>query len=185
MEELPTREVEGALRGLGAAVRPLALRDLGQRGYSVKVAALLLSSFREVRAGRRQSTAGEGGEDGSADWQVRTAEISPSGFGGGKRRRVEAGPSGDCPKGVQCGAPSVQCPGPGPLALGKPAGPTACCSLPLASQVLFLDSDNTPLRDPSFLLDHPAYTATGALLWPDYWDPSTAHEVGCRGTASL
>ncbi|MCW3070344.1 MAG: hypothetical protein JWO44_234 [Bacteroidetes bacterium] len=36
------------------------------------------------------------------------------------------------------------------------------------SEVLLLDSDNVPLRDPSFLFDEPAYKRTGALFWPDF-----------------
>ncbi|MCW3105222.1 MAG: hypothetical protein JWO09_3662 [Bacteroidetes bacterium] len=36
------------------------------------------------------------------------------------------------------------------------------------SEVLLLDSDNVPLRDPSFLFDEPAYRKTGALFWPDF-----------------
>ncbi|ORZ10142.1 mannosyltransferase putative-domain-containing protein [Absidia repens] len=35
--------------------------------------------------------------------------------------------------------------------------------------VLYLDSDNIPTTDPSFLFDHPAYLKTGALFWPDFW----------------
>ncbi len=32
-------------------------------------------------------------------------------------------------------------------------------------QVLFLDADNLPLRDPSFLFDTPEFKDTGALFW--------------------
>lgn len=38
-------------------------------------------------------------------------------------------------------------------------------------EVLWMDSDNVPLRDPSFLFDEPAYLDTGLLLWPDFWVP--------------
>jgi hypothetical protein len=34
-------------------------------------------------------------------------------------------------------------------------------------EVLLLDADNVPVRDPSFLFDRPDYAATGALFWPD------------------
>lgn len=34
-------------------------------------------------------------------------------------------------------------------------------------EVLFLDSDNVPTRDPAFLFESPEYLATGALFWPD------------------
>lgn len=35
-------------------------------------------------------------------------------------------------------------------------------------EVLWLDSDNIPLRDPSFLFDTPLYASTGALFWKDF-----------------
>jgi hypothetical protein len=34
-------------------------------------------------------------------------------------------------------------------------------------EVLFLDSDNLPLRDPSFLFDTAQYKSKGAIFWPD------------------
>lgn len=34
-------------------------------------------------------------------------------------------------------------------------------------EVIFLDSDNLPLRDPAFLFETPQYRAKGALFWPD------------------
>jgi hypothetical protein len=34
-------------------------------------------------------------------------------------------------------------------------------------EVLWLDADNTPLVDPSFLFAEPAYERTGAIFWPD------------------
>ncbi|KAI9270890.1 mannosyltransferase putative-domain-containing protein, partial [Sporodiniella umbellata] len=36
-------------------------------------------------------------------------------------------------------------------------------------EVLYLDSDNIPTMDPSFLFSVPEYTSTGALFWPDFW----------------
>ena len=45
------------------------------------------------------------------------------------------------------------------------------------SEVLYLDADNVPLRDPAFLFDLPEYRAAGALFWPDrYAGPGTAIE---------
>lgn len=35
-------------------------------------------------------------------------------------------------------------------------------------EVLFLDADCYPLRDPSFLFEEPGYARTGAIFWPDY-----------------
>jgi hypothetical protein len=34
-------------------------------------------------------------------------------------------------------------------------------------EVLFLDADNVPVRDPSFLFEIPQYKNTGAIFWPD------------------
>ncbi|GMF28049.1 unnamed protein product [Phytophthora lilii] len=38
-------------------------------------------------------------------------------------------------------------------------------------QVLFLDADNVPVRDPSYLIKTTEFTKTGARFWPDYWHP--------------
>lgn len=35
--------------------------------------------------------------------------------------------------------------------------------------VIMLDSDNTPLTDPTPLLDSPAFRTHGSILWPDFW----------------
>lgn len=35
------------------------------------------------------------------------------------------------------------------------------------AEVLFLDADNVPVRDPSYLFDDPAYLENGAVFWPD------------------
>ena len=36
-------------------------------------------------------------------------------------------------------------------------------------EVLYLDSDSMPTRDPNFLFDSVDYKDTGILLWPDFW----------------
>lgn len=36
-------------------------------------------------------------------------------------------------------------------------------------EVLFLDADNFPLRDPEYLFDHLKYKETGVVLWQDIW----------------
>ena len=41
-------------------------------------------------------------------------------------------------------------------------------------EVLYLDSDNVVLSDPTDLFTFPPYVATGALFWPDYWSESVA-----------
>uniref|UniRef100_K3WIB1 Uncharacterized protein n=1 Tax=Globisporangium ultimum (strain ATCC 200006 / CBS 805.95 / DAOM BR144) TaxID=431595 RepID=K3WIB1_GLOUD len=38
--------------------------------------------------------------------------------------------------------------------------------------VLFLDSDNIPVRDPTYLFDSPEFTKFGAMFWPDFWRPA-------------
>ena len=54
-------------------------------------------------------------------------------------------------------------------------------------QVLFLDSDNVLMRDPSDLFDAAQFRDTGAVLWPDYWSTSVAPQLAAvlalpRGT---
>ncbi|KAI8388684.1 mannosyltransferase putative-domain-containing protein [Radiomyces spectabilis] len=36
-------------------------------------------------------------------------------------------------------------------------------------EIIYLDSDNIPTQDPSFLFRTANYEATGALFWPDFW----------------
>ena len=36
------------------------------------------------------------------------------------------------------------------------------------AEVLFLDADNMPVRDPTSLFDTPQYQADGAVFWPDF-----------------
>ncbi|KAG7388587.1 hypothetical protein PHYBOEH_007797 [Phytophthora boehmeriae] len=38
-------------------------------------------------------------------------------------------------------------------------------------RVLFLDADNVPVQDPSFLFKSDEFEDTGAIFWPDYWHP--------------
>ncbi|GMF28074.1 unnamed protein product [Phytophthora lilii] len=38
-------------------------------------------------------------------------------------------------------------------------------------RVLFLDADNVPVRDPSFLFASNEFEANGAVFWPDFWHP--------------
>ncbi|KAE9012684.1 hypothetical protein PF005_g9923 [Phytophthora fragariae] len=40
-------------------------------------------------------------------------------------------------------------------------------------RVLFLDADNVPVRDPSFLFDSPEFVQNGAVFWPDFWHPTS------------
>lgn len=36
------------------------------------------------------------------------------------------------------------------------------------AEVLLLDADNVPVRNPEFLFDFPGYKSTGAVFWPDF-----------------
>ncbi|CAI5732202.1 unnamed protein product [Peronospora destructor] len=38
-------------------------------------------------------------------------------------------------------------------------------------RVLFLDADNVPVHDPSFLFESAEFLKTGAIFWPDFWNP--------------
>ncbi|TDH68479.1 hypothetical protein CCR75_000459 [Bremia lactucae] len=40
--------------------------------------------------------------------------------------------------------------------------------------VLLLDTDNLPAKDPTYLFEEPEFLRTGALFWPDYWQPSNS-----------
>ncbi|OWY97312.1 hypothetical protein PHMEG_00032194 [Phytophthora megakarya] len=38
-------------------------------------------------------------------------------------------------------------------------------------RVLFLDADNVPVRDPTYLFKTQEFLDTGAIFWPDFWHP--------------
>ncbi|KAE9250248.1 hypothetical protein PF004_g3026 [Phytophthora fragariae] len=40
--------------------------------------------------------------------------------------------------------------------------------------VLLLDADNLPAKDPTYLFEEPEFLRTGAIFWPDYWQPSNS-----------
>ena len=44
-------------------------------------------------------------------------------------------------------------------------------------QVIFLDSDNVAIAEPSALFESRAYLDKGAVLWPDYWASSAAPDL--------
>lgn len=44
-------------------------------------------------------------------------------------------------------------------------------------EVIYLDSDNVALRDPSDLFQTAEYASTGMIMWPDYWKPSIAPDL--------
>ncbi|KAF1326941.1 Vesicle transport protein, partial [Globisporangium splendens] len=37
--------------------------------------------------------------------------------------------------------------------------------------ILFLDTDNVPVKDPTYLFSLPEFQETGAMFWPDFWHP--------------
>ncbi|KAG7381634.1 hypothetical protein PHYPSEUDO_005792 [Phytophthora pseudosyringae] len=39
-------------------------------------------------------------------------------------------------------------------------------------QVLFLDADNSPVKDPTYLFTTPEFLETGTIFWPDFWHPA-------------
>uniref|UniRef100_K3XC31 Nucleotide-diphospho-sugar transferase domain-containing protein n=1 Tax=Globisporangium ultimum (strain ATCC 200006 / CBS 805.95 / DAOM BR144) TaxID=431595 RepID=K3XC31_GLOUD len=39
------------------------------------------------------------------------------------------------------------------------------------TNILFLDSDNVPAKDPTYVFQLPQFTKTGAIFWPDFWHP--------------
>ncbi|GMF28059.1 unnamed protein product [Phytophthora lilii] len=41
-------------------------------------------------------------------------------------------------------------------------------------RVLFLDADNVPVRDPTFLFQLKEFKETGAIFWPDFWHPTNS-----------
>jgi len=45
-------------------------------------------------------------------------------------------------------------------------------------QIIYLDADNIPLRDPTFLLYTAEYNETRALFWQDFWTNTMAPQVG-------
>lgn len=55
-------------------------------------------------------------------------------------------------------------------------------------QILFLDADNVPVKNPDAIFDAQTFTETGVILWPDYWKHSGApflpYEVGLSDDAS-
>eukprot|EP00873_Tetraselmis_striata_P026191 jgi/Tetstr1/446455/TSEL_033996.t1 len=40
--------------------------------------------------------------------------------------------------------------------------------------VLLLDSDNFPVRDPTYLFDSHEFLEAGAIFWPDFWNPGNS-----------
>lgn len=44
-------------------------------------------------------------------------------------------------------------------------------------EVLLLDDDNLPLRDPTYLFEYPQYQESGAIFWPDYWRTSALNPI--------
>ncbi|EQC41517.1 hypothetical protein SDRG_01482 [Saprolegnia diclina VS20] len=40
--------------------------------------------------------------------------------------------------------------------------------------ILLLDADNIPVRDPSYLFEDPTFLRDGAVFWPDYWQPANS-----------
>jgi len=43
--------------------------------------------------------------------------------------------------------------------------------------IMLLDSDNVPIRDPSYLFNTPEFQETGTIFWPDYWQTSNENPI--------
>ena len=43
--------------------------------------------------------------------------------------------------------------------------------------ILLLDSDNVPVRDPSYLFETKEFKETGTIFWPDYWKTSVDNPI--------
>lgn len=46
------------------------------------------------------------------------------------------------------------------------------CMVPRFESILFLDTDNFALRDPTYLFETREFQDTGAMFWPDFWEPN-------------
>lgn len=44
-------------------------------------------------------------------------------------------------------------------------------------EVLYIDADNVALSDPTSLFETPQMEASGLIIWPDFWPPSTASDA--------
>jgi hypothetical protein len=53
--------------------------------------------------------------------------------------------------------------------------------------VLLLDSDNTPLADPTWLFGAPGFVAHGSMFWADFWSSQWMEPAiyRCRDAAAL
>lgn len=72
------------------------------------------------------------------------------------------------PLGVECvDASTVRREHPARILSGWELKPYSILHAPYR-EVLFLDADNVPVVDPTFLFDTPQFRKTGAIFWPDY-----------------
>lgn len=53
------------------------------------------------------------------------------------------------------------------------------------SEVLFLDADNVPVKDPTYLFDDENYLRTGATFWPDYVPSGRGHDVTAQAWRTM
>jgi len=52
-------------------------------------------------------------------------------------------------------------------------------------EVLFLDSDQVPTADPTYLFETEEYLATGAILWPDFVGSTRGHDITAQAFEDL
>lgn len=65
---------------------------------------------------------------------------------------------------MMCGLPRMKC------SAGRSHGFWVYLRVILLLQVIMLDADNTPLKNPEVLFESREYQAGGNLYWPDWWD---------------
>ena len=161
--EAPSPGLAAALARLGATVRLLPHAATRAGGFTMKAATILLSGFEQVTS-CRVTVCGI---------SVRATQAAAA----MQRRFVMAFCSSRsilyaiAKPGIHLQLRLIQ-QGCAPPLLSQQIH-SACCMY----QVLFLDADNIAVRNPSPLFASPGYNATGALLWPDYWERSAAPDI--------
>lgn len=148
--EAPSPGLAAALARLGATVRLLPHAAARAGGFTMKAATILLSGFEQVTS-CRITVCGVGIQGYAA---VSSCSIRMT---------------------LQSQDPSAAAPD---TAETQPIVPLLVVQQQRCMcQVLFLDADNIAVRDPAPLFASPGYNATGALLWPDYWERSAAPDI--------
>ncbi len=159
--ELPTPGLRAALARLGVTARALPRAVSRMPGFTMKAATVLLSGFEEV-GGCLMALSQLQAERFLHRWRVLLQAL-------GLRCCMLL------LKWWQLRKDTKSCRTRRVVPLG--ARPAPFHGKVSFAQILFLDSDNIAVRNPTPLFDSPAYQKTGALLWPDYWEGSAAPDI--------